>query len=102
MKKGKENITEKIPSTDFIQDKFGVKLPSSSLVIEVGYGTASNLLSLSQKGKVGARETCCLKKRNESNLRNFGSLTLNVDISDDFKNSRKDSLCDIYIKENTL
>lgn len=50
---GKANITREIPESDFAESKFGVKLDPSSLVVEIGCGTASILLSLNAKKKVG-------------------------------------------------
>ena len=49
---GRENITREVPSFDFVESRFGVKLHPSSLVIDVGCGTASNLLSLNGDKKV--------------------------------------------------
>lgn len=50
---GRENITKEVPSIDFIESKFGVKLPSSSVILDVGCGIASCLLSLKCNERIG-------------------------------------------------
>lgn len=50
---GRENITGEVPSFDFIESRFGVKLNPSSLVIDLGCGIAGCLLSLNCNEKIG-------------------------------------------------
>lgn len=50
---GRKNITKNVPSFDFVESKFGVEIDPSSVIADIGCGTASNLLSLDCNERIG-------------------------------------------------